>query len=706
MHQTLIIARCRDSVPLGLIGLLLSACGGPAAVAGDDTLPATELPTLVGRFAPETVHAPLVAKEALIGDRDFYISYEGVSGLVYSGGNWSDRIDIVAVEERGKDDFAGPYILPLQYRLSSRWPNLPETPIRPRLLSAVQWERFRTNVLKSLTPTDAGAGIVMHFNADDYFLFYNEQGKFESRLIVDKPAEYHVADSIDFSEFLRQGLPQLGSFLTAEGITERRIVFSTGDTGAYALPFLYVNLDLALAVFVRHASTPRIADISRTETQIAQSVGHVSQSHLTGLAIRPVSSLYRLLFATTDAVVETVNPTSLAALESQPIPDVHQGPPMRLDDWERQLDQITGRESSTGTIDYLIDGQEYFTRLIDEITSASRSVHIRTYIFDNDDYAETFGNLLKRRSNEGIDIKVLLDGLGTILATGTQDQSTPEDYIAPASVRQFLESNSEINVRQSTNPWMTGDHVKTTIIDDRIAFTGGMNIGREYRYVWHDLMMEARGPIVDILRKAFDDAWAHAGPFGDIGLFFEKLRPDRTIAENTGYPVRVLFTRTGDSEIFNSQLAAIRNARRYVYVQNAYLTDDAMLYELAKARRRGVDVRVIMPLVGNHGPVNQSNALAANAMLKHGIRVFLYPGMSHVKAAVFDGWACLGSANWDKLSLRINQELNLATSHEPAVDRLVERLFEADFARSVELDEPFPERWSDHLFEVIADYLL
>ncbi len=131
-----------------------------------------------------------------------------------------------------------------------------------------------------------------------------------------------------------------------------------------------------------------------------------------------------------------------------------------------------------------------------------------------------------------------------------------------------------------------------------------------------------------------------------------------------------------------------------------------MLYELARARRRGVDVRVILPLVSNHGALNQSNALAANAMLEHGIRVFLYPGMSHVKAAVFDGWACMGSANWDKLSFRTNKELNIATSHEPTVNELLERVFAEDFGKSVELTEPFPARWSDHLMEVVADYLL
>lgn len=173
-----------------------------------------------------------------------------------------------------------------------------------------------------------------------------------------------------------------------------------------------------------------------------------------------------------------------------------------------------------------------------------------------------------------------------------------------------------------------------------------------------------------------------------------------------GYPLRLLHTRPGNAEIFNAHRAAIRNARRYIFIENAYLTDDAMLYELAKARRRGVDVRVILPLVGNHGPINKSNALAANAMMEQGIRVFVYPGMSHLKAALFDDWLCLGSANWDKLSFRTNKELNIATSHPAYVQALQRRVFDVDFQKSIELTEPFPERWSDHLAEVVSDYLL
>ena len=79
--------------------------------------------------------------------------------------------------------------------------------------------------------------------------------------------------------------------------------------------------------------------------------------------------------------------------------------------------------------------------------------------------------------------------------------------------------------------------------------------------------------------------------------------------------------------------------------------------------------------------------------------------MSHVKAAIFDDWACLGSANWDRWSFKLNDELNIATSHGPAVEELRQKLFEQDISRSIELTEPFPERWSDFLLELVGDYV-
>ncbi len=85
---------------------------------------------------------------------------------------------------------------------------------------------------------------------------------------------------------------------------------------------------------------------------------------------------------------------------------------------------------------------------------------------------------------------------------------------------------------------------------------------------------------------------------------------------------------------------------------------------------------------------------------------FFIPECLTSRRRFFGEWACLGSANWDKLSFRTNKELNLATSHPAAVNELLERVFNVDFEKSVEILEPFPERWSDHLVEVVADFLL
>ena len=166
----------------------------------------------------------------------------------------------------------------------------------------------------------------------------------------------------------------------------------------------------------------------------------------------------------------------------------------------------------------------------------------------------------------------------------------------------------------------------------------------------------------------------------------------------------MLYTRPTASEIRITQLEAIRRAQRYIYLQSAYLTDDAFLLELVKARRRGVDVRIVIPLASDRGQLARGNILAANKMFRNGIRVYIYPGMSHIKAAIFDGWACLGSANIDQLSLRVNLETNVATSNPEAVEALKQQLFAVDFAASPEMREVFPERWNDYLWELVGDY--
>jgi cardiolipin synthase len=129
-----------------------------------------------------------------------------------------------------------------------------------------------------------------------------------------------------------------------------------------------------------------------------------------------------------------------------------------------------------------------------------------------------------------------------------------------------------------------------------------------------------------------------------------------------------------------------------IYVEQPYVSDHEVITELIGARRRGVDVRVVLPTSNDSGFMYGASLLAAKTFLNNGVRVYGYPGMTHDKAAIYEGWACVGSASFDKLSLRINQGTSLATSDRGFVERLRRELFEVDFARSKEWTGAQPAR--------------
>jgi phosphatidylserine/phosphatidylglycerophosphate/cardiolipin synthase-like enzyme len=400
-----------------------------------------------------------------------------------------------------------------------------------------------------------------------------------------------------------------------------------------------------------------------------------------------------------------ISTVQMPALNDE-IPEVSYAEPMDLVTFENILDKTTGTRSDTGKIEFLVDGDEYFCRLTTAVRNAKESVDIRTYIFDNDDYAVEFADILKKKSDD-TRVRVMLDGVGNMMAMQADSETMPAGYQGPLSMRMYMERGSDVKVRNITNPWLTtADHTKTTIIDKKIAFVGGMNIGREYRYDWHDLMMEVSGPVVDKLQYESDKAWARASIFGDFANFVAFVKGKKEHAGKDGYPVRILQTRNFDSDIHKAQIAAIQNAQSYILIENAYFSDDQTLYELARARRRGVDVRVIIPGKGNHGALNASNKVTINNLINNGIRVYEYPGMSHVKAAIFDGWISVGSANFDKLSLKINKELNLATSDPDTVQALLDKVFIPDMMASRELNKPVEITVATRLAEIAVDELL
>jgi cardiolipin synthase len=340
------------------------------------------------------------------------------------------------------------------------------------------------------------------------------------------------------------------------------------------------------------------------------------------------------------------------------------------------------------------------------IATATNQIHFDVYIFDKDDVAVDFADQLKHRSRD-VEVRVILDRMGSI-AGGASPPATPmpEDFAPPRSIVTYLRQDSRVQVRPFLNPWFSSDHAKTIIVDNRVAWLGGMNIGREYRYEWHDLMVELGGPVVSSLETDFRREWAYCGPLGDLayGLTVLKGSPKATTPEPGAWiPVRLLPTRTGWKPFATAVLGALRQAQRRIYVENPYLFDKRVIVALVKARSRGVDVRVVLPCVNDFKAGGRGNVVIANYLIQHGVRVYFYPAMTHVKALLVDGWSCLGSGNLNHLSLRVNHEQNVATSDPQFATHLQNELFEQDFARSYELKDPVSVDWVDFLADVLLE---
>jgi len=643
-----------------------------------------------------------VLLDAYKGNEQYFLRYRRGETVYYAVGDLP--LAVIASRSAGSRSYDTPLVASMESGPVQSWEELTAelTPIP--VLDMQDWAALREELFDTLLPRDKNKGIAVSFDRVDYFLFYDKAGNFRARRLIDMPPWYSIDRHVDLRQYFGEWQPILHDFLLRAGIESEDVIFSTGDLDRGSVPFLYINTRDKAIVLVQYDDLSETTIGSVPGLHVLQSFWHVFQSQTYTILMRPFTTFQSLLSVVSDTAVETGKALMPGLSFDGPVPPVADHPAMDLAVWESYLDEKLKRPSSRGELKFLVDGEAFFTRFVDVLASARESIDIRAYIFDNDDVALNVGELLKRRSREGVKVRVLFDGLGSIGASGEQSSTLPPEHRQPLSIESYLKSQSNVEVRKSKNPWLTGDHVKTMVIDRKLAYLGGMNIGREYRYDWHDMMVEVQGPVVDKINREFQIAWGRAGIWGDFSYLFNWR--EKSLNRNLGgYPVRLLHTKPGQDEIYQLQREAILRSQRYIHIENAYFTDDALLRALIVARRRGVDVRVIIPLETDRGLITRNITLAANKMLENGIRVYIYPGFSHAKAAIFDGWASMGSANLDRLSLHINREINIATSEPSAVQALSEALFQPDFEKSRELTEPFPLRWTDHIIEMFGDYV-
>jgi len=376
-------------------------------------------------------------------------------------------------------------------------------------------------------------------------------------------------------------------------------------------------------------------------------------------------------------------------------------------EFENRLDREHFPRAREGTLKWLVDGPGFFPEFDRQIAAARKSIDVQVYIFDNDDIAVRYADVLKKRASE-VKVHVLFDDMGSHFAqTSAPETPGPAGFAPPADMHDYLERKSKAAARLVLNPWLVADHTKLMVFDHETAILGGMNIGREYYSEWHDLMVKVEGPVVENLSREFTRAWRKAGPWGDLALVRKPVIFNKPKPMAGGVPLRILRTdpAEGKHQILEATLLAIRGARKRIWIENPYFAQDDIALAVAAAARRGVDVRVVLPARGDSTVMDVGNLSTAQDLIRAGAKVMRYPRMTHMKVMICDDWACVGSANLDTLSMRINRELNLAFSHPAAVRELEKAVFLPDFRASREMTLEETKSIGSKLAEAIADQL-
>jgi len=331
----------------------------------------------------------------------------------------------------------------------------------------------------------------------------------------------------------------------------------------------------------------------------------------------------------------------------------------------------------------LVDGEETYGAIEKMIREARHHIHLLFYIWQNDATGVRLRDLLIERAKAGIEVRVLLDAVGSYSMSGRAMNPLREagGKVKTFMPPRFLRMSLELNFR---------NHRKMALVDGCTAVMGGLNIGDEYLR-WRDTALQLRGPVVDQLQEVFAEDWYFAAREDFTGVEYFGGWRDGDGAE-VGPPNAMCgLVASGPHTELNltheAFFSAIGHAERRVYLTTPYLVpDQVILAALRTAVLRGVDVRILVPWENDEPLVRLASRSYYLELLRYGVRIFEYHGrMMHAKsAAIDDDLSFVGSANMDIRSFRLNFELNCFVKGA-VLNRQMTEVFLRDLAHSREV---------------------
>ena len=324
-------------------------------------------------------------------------------------------------------------------------------------------------------------------------------------------------------------------------------------------------------------------------------------------------------------------------------------------------DRITGENLHPGnSVEALYEGNQAFPSMLAAIWTAGKSVNLTTYILDRDAVGKRIINSLCAAARRGVQVRVLVDGVGTSRAALAMARSLRH---AGATLSIFHPlfglpvRRPSINIR---------NHRKMLIVDGKVGFTGGLNISSRHFYSpWkkaepvRDVHFRLMGPVVQDMQGIFVEDWyASRGELLSGEAFFPALAPhgDALVRAVASGPDEDM------ENIYQLVLGALRSAREHVLIMTPYfIPDRAIIQALSSAVLAGVRVDLVLPEKSDHPFVQRASMAYLPELLETGVRALLVsPPFLHSKLMVVDAaWTLLGSANLDPRSFRLNFEFDM-----------------------------------------------
>ncbi len=386
----------------------------------------------------------------------------------------------------------------------------------------------------------------------------------------------------------------------------------------------------------------------------------------------------------------------------------------QIPDSLKSLDKVSSRVTNlplTGDnqLEEFFSGEKTYHEMLKAINSAKKFIYLCVYIFKKDKIGKQFIDALIAAKNRGVDVYVLIDGIGehysfrkvrrTLIKNGIKVLL----FLPP----KLIPFNLSINLR---------NHRKLLVIDSNVSFIGGMNISQEY-YQYDesvntslkDIHFKATGPIVHQLQNVFETDWQFIG--GKINTDSDS----ETSSFNKPVICRTIIDGPGENldHLSIILLSAINSAKHTMILMTPYfLPNRELVAAMQTAALRGVNATIILPEQSNLNYVHWATRHMLWELLNNGVNVFYQSGtFSHSKLFVIDSiYSLIGSANIDPRSLRLNYEVGLEVYDEEFATKLNNHAQNVlQTCRRVTLEEvdsrPLPVKIRDGVAWLFSPYL-